>query len=311
MNLIQRFLWGGSLLGLATGCHVFSSQDSSSNATSSQNITETAPPNAPLYEGFHWEKIQGAGLRLTAQSNDQIHVVTDASLPGARIERTFQGQKQRSEAIIRIFPLTGSDISSLIPQLKAEPRSETAEPWDETATCAFVETESHRPGVSRYELCLTGEAAQELQKRGQYEPIPSTCGGWGTGNSGIRYFEIFDSHPDRAVFVEIGQEAPLFDPLSIELFDSLLTVKGTLCIGHEVRSFIAEGDTTAYWIHDPSGELIRRYADITGPQAKPYEPIYVELRVQDLGAGYDGFAADYPGIYQVEQIISAAPLPRK
>lgn len=311
MNLIRQFLWGGSLLWLASGCHVSSSQGKHSDSASAQNNIETSLSKAPLYEGFHWEKIQGAGLRITAQCNDQIRIVTDASLPGARIERTVQGEKQLSEAIIRIFSLPGSDISSLLPQLKDTPRSGGAEPWDETATCAFVETESHRSGVKRYELRLTGEAAQAMQKRGQHEPIPSTCGGWGTGNSGMRYFEVFDRHPDQAVFVEIGQDVPLFDPASIQLFDSLFTVKGSLCIGHEVQSFVAEGDTTAYWIQDPSGELIRRYADITGAQAKPYEQIYVELRVQDLGVGYDGFAADYPGIYQVKQIISAAPLPHK
>ena len=34
---------------------------------------------------------------------------------------------------------------------------------------------------------------------------------------------------------------------------------GRLVIGHEVRSFIAEGDTTSYWIIDDSGTLKEEY----------------------------------------------------
>ncbi len=41
------------------------------------------------------------------------------------------------------------------------------------------------------------------------------------------------------------------------------TVKGKLVIGHEVRSFIAEGDTTSYWIIDDSGTLKEEYEKIT------------------------------------------------
>lgn len=49
----------------------------------------------------------------------------------------------------------------------------------------------------------------------QSEPVPAPCNGWGVGNSGQRYFEIHNSNPDKAIFIEIGQDAPLFDENSI------------------------------------------------------------------------------------------------
>ncbi|WP_337761380.1 lipocalin family protein, partial [Barnesiella intestinihominis] len=47
------------------------------------------------------------------------------------------------------------------------------------------------------------------------------------------------------------------------------TVKGKLVIGHEVRSFIAEGDTTSYWIIDDSGTLKEEYEKTIGNNPKP------------------------------------------
>lgn len=84
-------------------------------------------------------------------------------------------------------------------------------------TCAFEEGKSNRKGVKRYSLVPTGDYAKKIQELSSQEPIPTTCNGWGMGNSGIRYFEIHDSHPDKAIFLEIGQDAPLFDEQSIIL----------------------------------------------------------------------------------------------
>ena len=42
-----------------------------------------------------------------------------------------------------------------------------------------------------------------------------------------------------------------------------LSLKGTLVIGHEVRSFTAEGDSIEYWIVDKSGKLEKQYDELT------------------------------------------------
>lgn len=85
----------------------------------------------------------------------------------------------------------------------------------------------------------------------------------------------------------------------------LLSVRGELVIGHEVRSFKAEGDSADYWIVDETGELMQKYDDMT-KGVKNGKPVYVELEVIDMGKADDGFAADYEGVYQIMKINKMA-----
>ena len=82
------------------------------------------------------------------------------------------------------------------------------------------------------------------------------------------------------------------------------TVKGKLVIGHEVRSFIAEGDTTSYWIIDDSGTLKEEYEKTIGNNPKPY----TELKVIDTGKSNEGFAAEYAGVYHVKEVLNISPI---
>ena len=86
------------------------------------------------------------------------------------------------------------------------------------------------------------------------------------------------------------------------------TVKGKLVIGHEVRSFIAEGDTTSYWIIDDSGTLKEEYEKTIGINPKPYTPVYAELKVIDTGKSNEGFAAEYAGVYHVKEVLNISPI---
>lgn len=43
-------------------------------------------------------------------------------------------------------------------------------------------------------------------------------------------------------------------------------VEGRLIIGHEVYSFVADGDTADYWVIDKSGELEKQYDELTKGQ---------------------------------------------
>ena len=81
--------------------------------------------------------------------------------------------------------------------------------------------------------------------------------------------------------------------------------KDDLVIGHEVRSFKAEGDSADYWIVDETGELMQKYDDMT-KGVKNGKPVYVELEVIDMGKADDGFAADYEGVYQIMKINKMA-----
>lgn len=91
---------------------------------------------------------------------------------------------------------------------------------------------------------------------------------------------------------------------SNEVSDSIpFVVKGNVIMGHEVRSFTAEGDTLDYWIYDGSGKLDSLYKEATKESVSPYTPVYAELKVYDKGKSTEGFAAEYAGTYEVVEVI--------
>lgn len=81
----------------------------------------------------------------------------------------------------------------------------------------------------------------------------------------------------------------------------VLTVKGELVIGHEVRSFTTEGDSVSYWVVDKTGELCPKYDEVTQGN-KNGIPVYAELEVVDMGKSDEGFAAEYDGVYHVVKV---------
>ena len=87
------------------------------------------------------------------------------------------------------------------------------------------------------------------------------------------------------------------------------TVNGRLIIGHEVRSFIADGDTTEYWIIDETDSLKPLYEKAVGEKVKPYTAVKASLRVVDAGKSTEGFAAEYDGVYRVKEVIEVSPMP--
>lgn len=74
-------------------------------------------------------------------------------------------------------------------------------------------------------------------------------------------------------------------------------------MGHEAYSFTPEGDTLSYWVVDRSGELKQRYEAALPAGAQPYTPVSAELKVKMMGPSSEGFAADYDGVVEVQQII--------
>lgn len=85
--------------------------------------------------------------------------------------------------------------------------------------------------------------------------------------------------------------------------DSVVTCSGRLVMGHEAYSFTPDGDTLSYWVVDRSGELKKRYEEALPADAKPYTPVSAELKVKMMGPSSEGFAADYDGVVEVQQII--------
>ena len=263
-------------------------------------------PSREAHEGFVWKKLSGAGLTLWAQENNDIRLLADSSLPGIVMVRKGIAEPQM---LIKVFNLPNNDINDVINTLE-----QTAD-WDKEQAGKFEEVKSGREGVRRFVMVPEGNYAIEIEARMKSEPVPASCNGWGIGNSGKRYFEVYESHPDKAVFVEIGQDAPLFDENSIifsgakalshnkELSkDELYTLKGTVVIGHEVRSFKPENRDDEYWLVDKTGALTDFYDKATQGQ-KNGNPVKAVLKVEYNGKWEDGFAADYAGVFFVREIL--------
>lgn len=259
------------------------------------------PSRAP-FEGFEWGEIKGAGLHLLAQHNDNIRLIADPSLPGIVMVRNGDTQPKM---VIRVFDLPNKDINDVITQLSQD------KGWDKSQTCRMEEVESNRQGVHRYKMTPDGKYAEQTNKLMQSEPVPATCNGWGMGNSGTRYFEIHESHPNKAIFLEIGQEAPLFDETNITFADTtkenlsedvLYTMSGTVTLGHEVRSFIPDNSDKEYWIVDKTGNMEKAYDNATGG-IKNGQPAQATLKLEYNGKWDDGFAAEYDGVMFVREVV--------
>ncbi len=188
--------------------------------------TEVSEPSRPAYEGCIWKLSMGAGLKLFVQECDfgtrKVRVAPSETLPGYLIEHD-DGQGFRAVAdAIQIFRLNdGQTIDDLLPQAAGKDQGVL-----EGASCAFASygtsagaASPAKEGVRRFQLIPTGETAREYQdwQKEHPEEVPEPpCGRYGISAEGSRYFEIQDAHPQTVIFVEIGQEAPLFDESSIE-----------------------------------------------------------------------------------------------
>ena len=266
---------------------------------------DSMKPSRQPYEGFVWDEVRGAGLRLLAQRNGSMRVMADPSLPGMVLVRDGSASPVR---LIQVFDIGDGGIGVLTDTLRARGELPAGE------TCRFRKIDSDRAGVSRYILVPHGDYAAHVDSVSAHGPVPSTCGGWGVGNSGMRYFEIHDSSPSKAVFVEIGQEMPLFDEKSITLADTvsdamsrdvLYTLEGVLRMGHEVRSFVPSGSDKEYWVVDKTGKLGGMYDRVTGGK-KNGSPVRAVLKLEYGGRRGDGFAEQYDGVWLVREVVRVA-----
>lgn len=85
--------------------------------------------------------------------------------------------------------------------------------------------------------------------------------------------------------------------------NSTMILRGRLVVAHEVRAFTPEGDTTEYWVVDPSGALERQYDLVSGGSTSGM-PLRAELELRYKGPSDEGFAAEYAGVFEVVGIRS-------
>ncbi len=205
-NILSILIITG-LTFITLSCSNSESKKQDKSQTPTPELSEK--PLRQAYEGFEWEKVSGAGIELWAQKSKNIQIGISETLPGAFVERIENGKPVATDLVIQIFELKNQRIEDVLDDLKGY------EKWNEEEKCAFSKIESGRPDVDRYILMPTGKALKEYEARSSQEPICSTCGEFGSGNSGVRYFEIHHSNKNKALFIDIGQEEPLFDEKTI------------------------------------------------------------------------------------------------
>lgn len=243
-------------------------------------------------DGFEWREMKGAGLKLMALKGDKMRLLADPQLPGVVMVRDGD---ERPHKVIQVIDLEGGSMDDVAGAIGKA---------DGTGHGVRLEmTEPGRDGVKRYAVvdgekdgCMTG-----CEGNGK-------CGGC---DAGKRYVLVYDAHPDKALLIETGDEEPLFDEASIELFDDssealsrdvLYTMPGMLCIGHETYSFIPDESGKEYWIVDKTGRLEAMYDEATGGR-KDGTPIKVTLRLEYNGKWDTGFAELYDGVFLVREIF--------
>jgi hypothetical protein len=182
------------------------------NKKISQNLGLTTP-SRESFEKCRWKKVIGAGLELWGQSCDfgdkKLEVNTSETLPGVFLEDVTSGSPVAINQLIQVFELKNKSINSVIPLLADN------EKWKVSDKCAFTKISNTRNNVTRYTLMPTGDTLKKFESDSKNEPIPDTCAGYGIGNSGTRYFEVYASNPNKVLFINIGQEMPMFDENTI------------------------------------------------------------------------------------------------
>lgn len=157
---------------------------------------------------WHWREGGGIGLWAeTCRFNGAIwEVVWDENLAAfvTRNDATLIG------LAIQAFPLSSGESISALSETLVEAGS-----LDANHACIWRAV-GLRPAprtMAFYFLTPTDTAALSPTLSGDVpEPV---CGPYGASTHGVRYFMTDLRWPDRAIFVEEGQERPMFDPSSI------------------------------------------------------------------------------------------------
>lgn len=157
-----------------------------------------------------WQWREGGGLGLWAEtcklSTGQWMVTWNAPLSAfvlqheARVERIVV-QSWSLQAGLGVVALTRAltDAGHLAPDADCRWKSVPVRPVPRTTTL-FV---------------LVPVAPDAFSPSAQGEVPDPRCGPYGASTHGVRYFITDLRWPERAIFVEEGQERPLFDPVSI------------------------------------------------------------------------------------------------
>ncbi len=172
--------------------------------------TVEPPPDAGLVAaGCRWERVTGGGLEVRAQACDlttgQWRVVWEPQRQGFEL----RVDERVHELVIQPWSLPpdgGPD--SIVATLKAAGHLPAA------SDCQLVPAKRRPlPRLATTFILAPAEPVPAVTPSGEIPEPP--CGPYGASTHGVRYF-VFDlRRPDRLIFVNEGQDQPMFDPSSI------------------------------------------------------------------------------------------------
>jgi hypothetical protein len=80
------------------------------------------------------------------------------------------------------------------------------------------------------------------------------------------------------------------------------TLIGHYIYGHEVNTFQPCGNNRVFWVNGTSEVLGLLEVNYHKHTSKPYEEVFVKISGTFSAKANDGFAADYDGVFQIEEL---------
>ena len=141
-----------------------------------------------------------------------------ANLPGFWL--TIDGEEQ--VAVIQVFAKpTDADIAAILPELRErgyipdDDECGFAPAMDSTLTTAGPTPRSQ----ALFEIMPTGARLAAFQATPDDEVPEPPCGEYGWSTHGTRYFVTDTRHPDKVVYIDIGQDGMMFDQTSVTIVE--------------------------------------------------------------------------------------------
>ena len=159
--------------------------------------------------GCRWERVAGGGLAFRAQACDLATGRWRVAWNPLRQGFELRVDDRPQALVVQPWPLAaGGGPQALVAALKA------AGHLPAESGCRLVPaTVRPLPRTARAYVLAPAEPVAPVTASGEIPDPP--CGAYGASTHGVRYFLFDRLRPGRAVFVDEGQDQPLFDPLGL------------------------------------------------------------------------------------------------
>jgi hypothetical protein len=171
---------------------------------------DAAPADVPLVAaGCRWEPVAGGGLALWTQACDLATGQWRVAWNPSNQAFVLQVDGRPQSVVVQSWALAGGQgPQSVVAALKAAGQLPTQ------SDCRLVPARVRPlpPRLAGYVLAAP-VPVPAVTASGEIPEPP--CGPYGVSTHGVRYFAFDPQRPDRVVFIDEGQDQPLFDARSL------------------------------------------------------------------------------------------------